>query len=141
MSTPTQSTASSILSSLSMNDVSVLAVYALPIYSSDLANSQHYDFGDVPEQTLAFGNDNDEKPSDTASTNPSKRVSKTVKWALSMQNTHPIPGKSEVVFGVPIEVSIKYAKAAIFGKDLVHGHVPIVLERCGFFLKRKGKGP
>ena len=101
-----------------MNDVSVLAIYALPIYSSDLADSQHYHFGDVPEQTLTFSHDNNEKPSDTASTNLSRRVSNSVKWALSMQNTHPVPGKSEVGFSVPIEVSIKYTKAAIFGKDL-----------------------
>lgn len=49
VSSAARSTASSVLSGLSMGDVSMLAVYALPIYPTDIINSQYYHFGDVPE--------------------------------------------------------------------------------------------
>lgn len=53
-------------------------------------------FGMYLSRLLPFGNDSDEKPSDTASTKSARRVSNTVKWALTMQNTHPIPVNSGV---------------------------------------------
>lgn len=48
------------------------------------------------------------------------------------------------IFGVPLEVSIKYANVAISltneqGESYVYGYVPIVVAKCGVFLKEKGK--
>lgn len=48
------------------------------------------------------------------------------------------------IFGVPLEVSIKYANVAISltneqGESYVYGYVPIVIAKCGVFLKEKGK--
>lgn len=47
------------------------------------------------------------------------------------------------IFGVPLNVSIKYANVAISltgedGKSFVYGYVPIVVAKCGVFLKDKG---
>lgn len=43
----------SVFSGLSLGDISIISVIALPIYQEDLSNAQHYDFGnntvDVPE--------------------------------------------------------------------------------------------
>jgi hypothetical protein len=50
------------------------------------------------------------------------------------------------IFGVPLQVSIKYANVAISltnseGKSFVYGYVPIVVAKCGVFLKEKGATP
>jgi hypothetical protein len=47
------------------------------------------------------------------------------------------------IFGVPLQVSIKYANVAISltdseGKSFTYGYVPIVVAKCGVFLKEKG---
>ncbi len=47
------------------------------------------------------------------------------------------------IFGVPLSVSIKYANVAISltndeGQSYVYGYVPIVIAKCGVFLKEKG---
>ncbi|KAI9764216.1 MAG: hypothetical protein M1840_008606 [Geoglossum simile] len=46
------------------------------------------------------------------------------------------------IFGVPLQVSIKYANVAISltdsdGKSFIYGYVPIVVAKCGIFLKEK----
>ena len=48
------------------------------------------------------------------------------------------------IFGVPLEISIKYANVAIsltneHNESYVYGYVPIVVAKCGVFLKEKGK--
>jgi hypothetical protein len=47
------------------------------------------------------------------------------------------------IFGVPLNVSIKYANVAISltgddGQRFIYGYVPIVVAKCGVFLKEKG---
>ena len=47
------------------------------------------------------------------------------------------------IFGVPLQTSIKYANVAIsltneHGESYVYGYVPIVIAKCGVFLKEKG---
>ncbi|KAB8338760.1 hypothetical protein FH972_021705 [Carpinus fangiana] len=51
----------------------------------------------------------------------------------------PAPG----IFGVPLQTSIKYANVAISlidenGQPFTYGYVPIVVAKCGVFLKEKG---
>ncbi len=48
------------------------------------------------------------------------------------------------IFGVPLRQSITYANVAISlvdaeGKSYIYGYVPIVVAKCGVFLKEKGK--
>lgn len=50
------------------------------------------------------------------------------------------------IFGVPLHVSIKYANVAISlmneqGESFIYGYVPIVVAKCGVFLKEKGRVP
>ena len=47
------------------------------------------------------------------------------------------------IFGVSLQVSIPYANVAIsltdeHGENFVYGYVPIVVAKCGVFLKEKG---
>jgi hypothetical protein len=50
------------------------------------------------------------------------------------------------IFGVPLITSIPYANVAISlfnetGESYIYGYVPIVVAKCGVFLKEKGKSP
>ncbi|KAL4946044.1 hypothetical protein BDV06DRAFT_168344 [Aspergillus oleicola] len=50
--------------------------------------------------------------------------------------------KTQGIFGVPLKVSIKYANVAISltndnGESFIYGYVPIVVAKCGVFLKEK----
>ena len=49
-----------------------------------------------------------------------------------------------MIFGVPLQESIRYANVAISltdanGKSSIYGYVPIVVAKCGVFLKEKGQ--
>lgn len=51
--------------------------------------------------------------------------------------------RSQGIFGVPLRQSITYANVAISlvdddGKSYIYGYVPIVVAKCGVFLKEKG---
>lgn len=54
------------------------------------------------------------------------------------------PGHQQGIFGVPLRESITYANVAISlvdaeGKSYIYGYVPIVVAKCGVYLKEKGK--
>lgn len=47
------------------------------------------------------------------------------------------------IFGVPLQHSIRYANVAISllndeGQSYIYGYVPIVVAKCGVYLKEKG---
>ena len=48
------------------------------------------------------------------------------------------------IFGIPLAESIRYANVAISltneqGESFIYGYVPIVVAKCGVFLKEKGE--
>lgn len=48
------------------------------------------------------------------------------------------------IFGVPLAVSVSYANVAISlyddeGQSYIYGYVPIIVAKCGVFLKEKGQ--
>lgn len=60
-----------------------------------------------------------------------------------MLTIHSITEAPRGIFGVPLNVSIKYANVAIslsneHGESFIYGYVPIVVAKCGVFLKEKG---
>jgi hypothetical protein len=47
------------------------------------------------------------------------------------------------IFGVPLQTSVRYANVAISlndanGQNYIYGYVPIIVAKCGVFLKEKG---
>lgn len=59
---------------------------------------------------------------------------------ISVTQVEQAPG----IFGVPLATSIKYANVAISllneqGESFIYGYVPIVVAKCGVFLKEKGE--
>ena len=60
------------------------------------------------------------------------------------QKAAPILEPPSRIFGVELQNSIKYANVAISltneeGKSFIYGYVPIVVAKCGVFLKEKGE--
>ncbi|ESA43297.1 rho GTPase activator [Neurospora crassa OR74A] len=58
------------------------------------------------------------------------------------QEAHVVAEPPKGIFGVPLRDSIKYANVAISlvdenGKSYIYGYVPIVVAKCGVFLKEK----
>lgn len=106
----------SMLSGLSLSQVSKIAILALPIYASDLSNKEHYDFDELIDESAL--------PVD-----PATEVSKDT---------------VQRVMGVPMECSMKIASAEVVlsfdgGRTAVHGFMPTIVIRCGGLLKAKGK--
>ena len=72
-------------------------------------------------------------------------------FALCSQHQEPVANKIITVaeqptgiFGVPLRQSITYANVAISlvddsGKSYIYGYVPIVVAKCGVYLKEKGQ--
>ncbi|KAE8150795.1 hypothetical protein BDV25DRAFT_153760 [Aspergillus avenaceus] len=65
-------------------------------------------------------------------------------WRQFKRNTRKEEPKEKPqgIFGVPLNVSIKYANVAISltndnGESFIYGYVPIVVAKCGVFLKEK----
>jgi len=61
---------------------------------------------------------------------------------ISTANITRVVG-SQGIFGVPLHQSIRYANVAISlfndeGQSYIYGYVPIVVAKCGVFLKEKG---
>ncbi|KAI1102241.1 RhoGAP-domain-containing protein [Jackrogersella minutella] len=78
---------------------------------------------------------------------PSKRDLKS--WWKSFQTRSKHQESQDVqpkgIFGVPLRQSITYANVAISlvdekGKSYIYGYVPIVVAKCGVFLKEKATG-
>jgi hypothetical protein len=51
--------------------------------------------------------------------------------------------EAQGIFGVPLQQSVRYANVAISlsdaqGQSYIYGYVPIVVAKCGVFLKEKG---
>lgn len=66
------------------------------------------------------------------------------KWIIA--DIHTVETQPTGIFGVPLAESIRYANVAISlqndeGQSFIYGYVPIVVAKCGVFLKEKGELP
>jgi len=88
-------------------------------------------------------------PASNPASPPTKRDLKS--WwkrfqTQARQQDVPIPeARPHGIFGVPLRQSITYANVAISlvdedGKSYIYGYVPIVVAKCGVFLKEKATG-
>ncbi|KAI1467120.1 uncharacterized protein F4812DRAFT_50121 [Daldinia caldariorum] len=83
----------------------------------------------------------------TPASPPSKRDLKSWWKAFQTRSRHQESQESQPkgIFGVPLRQSITYANVAISlvdedGKSYIYGYVPIVVAKCGVFLKEKATG-
>ncbi|KAK6843246.1 hypothetical protein PG987_004106 [Apiospora arundinis] len=78
---------------------------------------------------------------------PSKRDLKSWWKRFQLQSRHQEnqEARQQGIFGVPLRQSITYANVAISlvddnGQSYIYGYVPIVVAKCGVFLKEKATG-
>ena len=82
-------------------------------------------------------------------TSPPSKRDLTSWWKNFKKNSKKEDEKPEVpespngIFGVALQDSIRYANVAISltnerGESYIYGYVPIVVAKCGVFLKEKG---
>ena len=145
----------SMLSGLSLSDnISIIAVQALPVYAHDLSNAEVYQFGESNDSGTVL--ENDESSAKFAlerrdfSRSFGGRLSRIAagmtgkiprKEAGAVQAT---PAARNGIFGVPLRQSIIYAHVATSvvdetGKTFLYGFVPGVVAKIGVFLKEKGE--
>ncbi|KAF4437105.1 RhoGAP domain-containing protein [Fusarium austroafricanum] len=126
----------SMLSGLSLSEISHIGIQAIPIYPSDITNKEHYDFSPIMGDTL-----------------PAKAAPDTSRAKLSRRDrlrglfrgqrlAEPEPETLPAVFGVPLLISIKYANVDISlvdeaGVSRIYGYIPLVVAKTGVFLKAK----
>ena len=140
-----RTTSSSVLSALSLTDVSNISILAIPIYSHEISNSNRYSFGDFNQAAV-----NVEQQS--TNTRPLNQLLKANKWdgfasavrrrRLPTDSAEPLP----TVLGIPLSESIKYANVPISltneaGESYVYGYIPIYVAKIGIFLKEEGQCP
>lgn len=144
-----RTTSSSILSALSLTDVSNISILAIPIYPHEISNSDRYSFGDFHLAAV-----NVEQQS--TNTRPLNQLLKANKWdgfasavwrrrrskLTKTDSAGPLP----TVLGIPLLESIKYANVAISltneeGESYIYGYIPIYVAKVGVFLKEKGQFP
>ncbi|KAI9815213.1 MAG: hypothetical protein M1826_002073 [Phylliscum demangeonii] len=64
------------------------------------------------------------------------------RFNMKMRKDEDARGPGSAIFGVPLHESIRYANVAISltdgdGKSFIYGYVPIVVAKCGVYLKEK----
>ncbi|KAM4068112.1 rhoGAP domain-containing protein [Hirsutella rhossiliensis] len=87
-------------------------------------------------------------PGATPASPPNKRDLKSWWKSFKLPSKHQEPSaesKAPGIFGVPLRQSITYANVAISlidenGQSYIYGYVPIVVAKCGVFLKEKATG-
>ena len=144
-----RTTSSSILSALSLTDISNISILAIPIYSHEISNSNRYSFGDFHLAAV-----NVEQQS--TDTRPPSRLLKANRWdgfasavwrrrrikLTKTDSAEPLP----TILGIPLSESIKYAKASIYltngeGGGDIYSYIPMYVAKVGVFLKESGQCP
>jgi hypothetical protein len=140
-----RTTASSVLSGLSISDVSRISVLALPIYSTEISNPDRYDFGDFSIGT--FQDPIGDALDKTRGGSPFSRLknfSNVLRKGSSIPNSEEKEPIGKKILGVPLEISIRYANVAISltsenGESFIYGYIPIYIAKIGVFLKGVGE--
>jgi hypothetical protein len=138
----------SMLSGLSLSQMSNIAILALPVYATDLGNKERYDFNSITEEpTVPTGSSAEDSPPQP----PRSRTRIFSSWRkrLTANTVSPAqedtpPSNAPTVMGIPLEVSIRCANVPISvmneeGESFIYGYVPILVAKCGVFLKETGK--
>ncbi|KAI1353081.1 Rho GTPase activation protein [Xylaria sp. FL0043] len=122
----------SMLSGLSLSETSHIGILAIPIYETDIANKEAYDFNPPPIEPSS------RTPKHTNKTS-------TRRWLKDLiRSDRPQQQQPSRIFGVPIDQSIPLDHVPISlidedGLKYTYGYVPRVVAKIGIFIKDKGK--
>ena len=129
----------SMLSGLSLSEISHIGIQALPIYASDIANKECYDFSPAAANTIRI-----EDLQETDSLKLSRRDRLKGLFRIPrVPEPEPDHAALSPVFGVELQTSIRTANVAISrindeGQSEIYGYIPIIVAKGGIFLKEKG---
>ena len=143
-----RTTASSILSTLSLTDVSNISILAVPIYAHEISNSRRYTFEDFEPEPL----ENQEQQLTASSLAVIPKPNKWYGFASALRrqrrnkiNKAGISSKLEpLTLGISLFESIKIANVKITltsetGNRYTYGYIPTCVAKTGIFLKEKGQ--
>ncbi|KAI8953885.1 Rho GTPase activation protein [Xylaria longipes] len=135
----------SMLSGLSLSETSHIGILAIPIYETDIANREAYDFNPPTIEPSSL------IPETGAISKHTNKTSR--RWLIGLvrggrsqqqrvQTDHEAEQPSPV-FGVRLRKSFECAKSAISlldetGTSYIYGYVPTVVSKTGVFIKQKG---
>lgn len=139
-----RTTASSILSALSLTDVSNISILAVPIYAHEITNSRRYNFGDFDPGVPEIQEQQPRTRSLAAILKPNKWEGfSSAVWRHRRNKRRPSSKPVPQVLGISLNESIKYANVAISltnekGESFVYGYIPVYVGKICVFLKEKG---
>ncbi|KAF5010818.1 hypothetical protein FDECE_3027 [Fusarium decemcellulare] len=128
----------SMLSGLSLSEVSHIGIQAIPIYATDIANKEHYDFSPSAGSSVPL-----ETPQQPSPAKSSRRERLKILFRAP-RGLEPVPEPEAehlpAVFGVPLRETIRYANVAISrfddaGNSQIYGYIPITVAKTCDFLK------
>ncbi|KAF7513794.1 hypothetical protein GJ744_007845 [Endocarpon pusillum] len=137
----------SILTGLSLSDISNIAVLSLPIYAEDISNREMYQFGEVDIDTLKRDHSLKTVVEQKGGVVGLSRLNKIASTRLR-RNPSVRPAIEDelglnAVFGVPLLYSIEASCVATLGvrknrKQFISGHVPTVVATCCAYIREEG---
>ena len=154
VSSAARTTSSSVLSGLSLTEVSNISILAVPIYAHEIKNSERYTFGDFSLPPLEEVPSQESADQSTISPPKPRKRDRLTAAVLRQRKEKPPPERNLPVrikpaipvFGIPLHDSVKLANVAISltneaGETFIYGYVPVIVAKVGVFLKEKGELP
>jgi hypothetical protein len=132
----------SMLTGLSLSDISNIAVLALPIYAEEISNRELYQFGEIDIDALTTVVE--QTSNVMASTRLGKLASTRLRRSSSVKAAIEADLGPNPIFGVPLLSSMEVACVPISvvqrdGKIFISGYVPTVVARCCAYIKEEGR--
>lgn len=133
----------SMLSGLSLSEVSHIGIQAIPIYASDITNKEHYDFSPSAPHVIQIESRQPSSPEKLSRRDRLKGLFRGPRplGPELLPDSDPEPPIS--IFGVALKESISHAHNLIIvtdeaGVKRIYGDIPLVIARAGRFLKENG---
>lgn len=138
-----RSTTASVLSALSVADVTDISSLAVPIYAHEISNSRRYSFGDFtpPTTSSSVPQQNYQRSKSTIRSFTAVLLRRPKRKSEDAESTST---PKHTVLGVPLVETIKFANIAISltnanAESFIYGYVPIWVAKTGVFLKERGE--
>ncbi|KAK3299726.1 Rho GTPase activation protein [Chaetomium fimeti] len=134
----------SMLSGLSLSEISQIAILAIPIYAGDISNNESYEF--EPPAVEPTSNVDTVPPSRPPPQEAKKSTPRRLLGKLTgsyLQRSRPRVELPLMIFGAPLYDGLNHANVAISLSETddcgpIYGYIPIVVGKTGVFLKESG---
>lgn len=133
----------SMLSGLSLSEVSHIGIQAIPIYASDITNEEHYDFSPSASHFIQIESPQPSSPGKQSRRDRLKGLFRGLRPLGPELLPDSDPEPPIPIFGVALEESIRHAHNLIsvtneVGAKRIYGSIPLVIAGAGRFLKENG---